>query len=56
MIDYKKLYFSLFNALTDAIEKLEQNKNIQALCILKLAQTATEEFYISAPQIHIEEP
>jgi len=41
MPDYQKMYATLFNAITDAIE------------ILQAAQQATEELYISARQPNI---
>jgi len=56
MPTYKKLYFNLFNAITDAIKKLEQNKYAEALDVLKQAQAAAEDRYISTSQIHIAKP
>jgi hypothetical protein len=44
--DYAKMYHKLFNAMTDAIEVLQQ------------AQRETEEMYVSAkePEIHLLHP
>ncbi|MBQ8852594.1 MAG: hypothetical protein IJZ66_09210 [Oscillibacter sp.] len=43
MIDYKKLYFQLFNTLTDALEaqSFEESK-----AILRKAQIDAEEMYL----------
>ncbi len=47
MPDYQKMYYMLFNAITDAIE--EMGKNVGAAKeLLILAQQQTEELYISA--------
>ena len=54
MVDYKKMYFKLFNAITDAIEEIKeiQEKGEDNCCkaieILILAQQKTEEMYIEA--------
>ena len=45
-MDYKKLYFHLFNAATDAIEAIEQQNYGQASAILIAAQQETEEMYM----------
>jgi len=47
------LYFLLFNAVTSAIEELEQSavttpQTVKAIEILKNAQLTTEEMYINA--------
>ena len=47
MVDYQKLYAVLFNAVTDAIEQLEQFQPGNARTILVRAQQKTEELYIS---------
>ena len=47
-MDYKKLYFHLFNAATDAIEAIEQQNYGQASAILIAAQQETEEMYKDA--------
>ena len=43
---YKQLYYHLFNALTDAIELMEQNVMIRARDTLIRAQQETEEIYM----------
>ena len=47
-MDYKKLYFHLFNAATDAIEAIEKQNYGQASAILIAAQQETEEMYMDA--------
>ena len=54
MVDYKKMYFKLFNAITDSIEAIyEMRKNKddnyeKALNILINAQRETEEIYMDS--------
>lgn len=43
---YKKMYFTLFNSITDALEQLEQGDFLRAIDLLKNAQLSTEEIYI----------
>ena len=43
MVDYKKLYFQLFNTLTDALEAPNFDAARQILC---QAQTDAEETYL----------
>ncbi len=45
---YKKMYYHLFNAVTDAINEPNHIKRIE---ILKQAQIDTEEMYISVCDI-----
>lgn len=45
---YKKMYFRLFNAITDVLALLEQGNIWDAKRLLMEAQCATEEMYISA--------
>ena len=45
-MDYKKLYFYLFNAVTDALQAIEQQNYGQASAILMAAQQETEEMYL----------
>lgn len=48
MPDYQKMYFQLFNAITDALENLEQqNYGLAAEC-LKEAQVNGENAYLEA--------
>ena len=44
---YKKMYFSLFNAVTDAISALEHFEAGTCLRILKKAQQDCEEIFVS---------
>ena len=43
---YKEMYFTLFNALTDAIEQMEAQQFDRALRTLEQAQQAAEERYL----------
>jgi len=45
-MDYKKLYFHLFNAVSDALQAIEQQNYGQASAILIAAQQETEEMYM----------
>ena len=45
-MDYRKLYFHLFNAATDALQAIEQQNYGQASAILIIAQQETEEMYL----------
>lgn len=52
-MDYQKAYNILFNAMTDAIEKIDGSKVItgemkDGSLILKKAQQTTEEMYMDA--------
>ena len=47
-MDYKRLYFHLFNAATNAIEAIEKQNYGQASAILITAQQETEEMYMDA--------
>ena len=44
---YQKMYLILFNGITDAVEKMEQNDFKEALNCLKCAQQKAEECYIT---------
>ena len=48
MVPYKKMYFHLFNRITDALEHLEKNHIADAREILIRAQQEGEEMYVSA--------
>lgn len=50
MAVYKKMYLTMFNAVTDAIGKLKDGQTLEAAYLLKQAQLQTEEIYASAPQ------
>ena len=47
-MDYKKMYFHLFNAITDALCDMENGDPSAADLRLIRAQQTTEEMYISA--------
>lgn len=47
MINYEKMYHTLFNAITDALDLLEDNNPLAAALKLEDAQTQTEEMYLS---------
>ncbi|MBO5265868.1 MAG: hypothetical protein IJX15_00395 [Ruminiclostridium sp.] len=50
MIDYKSLYFFLFNGITDIIGEMEKaenrNDNIRFIQYLKILQAGSEELYL----------
>ena len=46
-MDYSKLYYTLFNAITDALEQIEQQNIETARALLIAAQQKTEEMYIT---------
>lgn len=45
---YKKMYLTLFNAITDALRLMEKGNPAGAAEVLKRAQQSTEEIYIEA--------
>lgn len=48
MPDFERLYHILFNAMTDALRKLEAGETLEAARLLMEAQRETEELYIEA--------
>lgn len=48
MPDYQKLYTTLFNAITDALEQIEHRDFAKAKQLLMQAQQETEEMYMDA--------
>ena len=48
MPDYEKMYHLLFNAITDALEQIEQQNFGSAKELLISAQQQAEEIYITA--------
>ena len=50
MPDYQKLYTTLFNAITDALQKIDTLEVDEAQAILVQAQQKAEEMYICAEQ------
>ena len=47
-MNYEKLYHLLFNAITDALEQMEQQNYGTAKNLLITAQKEAEEIYMSA--------
>ena len=47
---YQKMYYSLFNAVTQAIEQLERHDDQLALFTLERAQHETEDIYINGEE------
>ena len=43
---YEKMYYTLFNGITDALRLMEQEGYEEAAALLKEAQCKTEEMYI----------
>lgn len=43
---YRKMYYTLFNAITDALELMEQGEVEKAKRLLEEAQQASEELYM----------
>ena len=50
MPNYEKMYYMLFNAITDAVRLLEENKIADASLKLLMAQYDAEEEYINAEE------
>ena len=50
MPDYQKMYSTLFNAITDALESMAQCNYGEAKELLIRAQQTAEELYISAEE------
>jgi len=46
-MDFSGMYFHLFNAITDAIEKIDRDKPLAARRLLVAAQRKTEEEYMN---------
>ena len=44
--EYKKSYLLLFNAVTDALEAMEEHNYGEAELILKVGQSAAEEVFL----------
>lgn len=44
---YEKMYYKLFNAITEAMDMIEHEKYQAALALLEQATRETEEIYIS---------
>ena len=48
MTDYQKMYTTLFNAITDALEQMEKQNYGTAKDVLIAAQQQAEDIYITA--------
>ena len=48
MTDYQKMYLTLFNAITDALEQMEKQNLGSAKDLLTTAQQKTEEIYMES--------
>ena len=48
MVDYRKLYFILFNSITDALVEMEALNFGNASNLLKKAQISSESMYIAS--------
>lgn len=48
MTDYKAMYLLLFNAVTDALEKMDRQNNGEASALLIAAQQKAEELYMDS--------
>ena len=53
-MDYKKMYLSLFNSITDSLNALERLNFGQAADILRQAQSDCEELYVEDAEELIE--
>ena len=51
-VPYQKMYYTLFNAVTDAIQFMENGNSSGAIVWLKQAQQSTEDQYINAAEEH----
>ena len=54
MPDYRKMYFFMFNAITDALEALKQQNFGAAVDILKAAQQNGEAKYVEGEEAETE--
>ncbi len=56
MPDYAAMYFRLFNAVTDALEQMDEGDVSAAATTLIRAQQAAEEMYISQKSREFKNP
>ena len=49
-VPYRKMYYTLFNAVTDALRFMENGNSAGAIVLLKQAQQSTEDQYINAAE------
>lgn len=47
---YKKMYLTLFNAVTDALRLMEKGNSAGAAELLRRTQRSTEEIYMEADE------
>lgn len=47
-VPYQKMYLTLFNAVTTALDMMEDGELMKARSVLVMAQQETEELYIGA--------
>lgn len=47
---YKKMYYTLFNAITDAMQQMERQELQQAIMTLEQAQHKTEEMFMEGEE------
>ncbi len=47
---YKEMYYHLFNAITDAMKLMSQERFSEAFHLLENAQRATEEIYLDGEE------
>ena len=47
---YKEMYYTLFNAVTDALEAMEQQNYGQARTLLIAAQQQSEEIFLDSEE------
>ena len=50
MCDYRQMYLHLFNAVTDALQAIEQKNYGQAEALLTAAQQDAEEMYMDGEE------
>lgn len=43
---YKEMYYTLFNAITDSLEQMEEKNYLQAATLLKCAQRNAESLFL----------
>ena len=46
-VPYQKMYTTLFNAITDALQLIEKENSAEAIALLKRAQQSSEDQYVN---------
>lgn len=54
MEDYKKLYFTLFNRVSEAVEAIEEQNFGKAKELLEIGQLEAEEAYIESGELSLD--